>query len=911
MWRLAPWALMLVALLLRLYRLEAQSLWYDEGWSIELAHESPWRALARLDDFADPHPPGYYLLLILWANLFGRGVFALRAFSALLGVATVSALYWTGQRLFDRRTGLLAAALMTFSTAHWVYSQEMRMYTLLTLCLAPLLGLYYCYAVQRDGWRRRHWVALVALEALALYTHFFALFAVAGLCLWLGLRLLLDARRGDPRPLLRWLLSQGLVALIYLPWLPVALQRAATHTTQSGYTPPLGGFLWTSWAFLAGGHVHLVEREPLYALAAAAALVALVMGVVLTLWRDRARAGVIYLAIQLLVPTLGVYALMVLRPGYHPRYLFMLLLPLALLMARACVAVAPRGWRAMAVAAALCLPWLVANGLAAQALLRDRHYDHDDARAAAAVLRQNLAPGSVVLMSHDEWALHHYLRGSGLTDLHLRVDRDTPGAIQAAEAALQGRAQAALALWGQADVDFGGVLPYLLERQGTLTQVHRVPGYELRLYQMDAERPALDSRLAGVNLGPLRLEDAVVQTWVPADEAITVALTWRSEALLDVDAKVALSLVDERGRTLARRDQFLRDALGRPTSRWQVGQQVTNYYVVSLGPGFAPLEYDLVLSAYHEGDLTGLDVLDRAVAPAGKQVTLSTVALTPALRRGALQGVDRRSLGLTALSERPEVAPGLRLNAFRLERSDYATGERLAVLLEWQADDDTYVGDYWPELRLLRDGRVVASVEAPPVYGHYPTGLWAPGELVLDWRDLTIPAGDEGGPAELQVRVYGELPVSLGEIEIELVARQMEPPLAQRAMGVSLGDVALLYGYDVSNTQPSSRQELSVTLYWQALAHGEQDLVVFVHLLDGTGRLIAQHDGVPDGGGRPISGWIEGEYIRDVHTLLWLGAPYSGSAIVEVGIYDPVTGARLLTPRGDSFILLQDEITVR
>ena len=822
-WRAAPWALMLLALLLRLYHLDAQSLWYDEGWSIELAHESPARALVRLQEFADPHPPGYYLLLIAWANLFGRGVFVLRAFSALLGVATVGALYWTGRRLFDRATGLLAAALLTLSSAHWVYSQEMRMYTLLTLCLAPLLGLFYRYGARREGWGRKHWAAMITLEALALYTHFFALFALIGLCLWLGLRLALDARRGDARPLWRWLLSQGLVALAYLPWVPVALQRAATHTTQSGYTQPLGGFLWTSWAFLAGGHADLVGREPRYALVAAVALAALAVGLALTLWRDRARAAVVYLMAQVLLPTLGVYALMVIRPGYHPRYLFMVLLPLVLLIARGGVVFARQGRLALVGALLLTLPWLGANGLASRALLTDRYYDHDDARATAALLREHLAPGSVVLMSHDEWALHHYLRESGLVDLHVRVDQDTPGAIQTIETALQGPSQAtgrpvaALVYWGQANVDFQGVIPYLLERQGTLVQEHRLPGYEVLLYTLDAEPPALETRRVGVNLGPLRLEDAVVQTWVPVDEATTVALTWRLEAPLAEDLKVALSLVDERGRVLARRDQFLRDALGRHTSRWDVSQVVTNYTTLPFPPGIAPLDYAIELSVYHEGDLAGLDVLDGAGAPAGKQYALATLALTPRLGRAPQREVDRQQLGLVPLSDAPEVAPGLRLNAVHLERDRYQTGERLSVLLEWRHADTAPLADYWPELRLVRDGAVLAAIEEAPVYGRYPTGAWAPGEVVLDWRELTIPAEDVGGPAELLVRVYGEAPVSLGQIEIVAVARQMRPPDMGQRVEIPLGNAALLTGYDLSGAEVAAGGALSVTLYWQAL----------------------------------------------------------------------------------------------
>ncbi|MBC7255947.1 MAG: hypothetical protein H5T66_07580, partial [Chloroflexi bacterium] len=48
----------------------------------------------------------------------------------------------------------------------------------------------------------------------------------------------------------------------------------------------------------------------------------------------------------------------------------------------------------------------------------------------------------------------------------------------------------------------------------------------------------------------------------------------------------------------------------------------------------------------------------------------------------------------------------------------------------------------------------------------------------------------------------------------------------------------------------------------------------------------------------------------DRHTLQWVDTVYSGPAVIEVGLYDPLSGQRLKTPRGDSRLLLLDVITV-
>ncbi|MGI6375024.1 MAG: glycosyltransferase family 39 protein [Anaerolineae bacterium] len=913
-WRLAPWVLMGLALALSLYRIDAQSLWYDEGWSIELAGEGPGRVFGRLRDFADPHPPGYYLLLIAWGRLFGRSVTALRAFSALLGALTVGAIYHVGRRLFDRAGGLVAALVLALSPLAWVYAQEMRMYTLLLLCLTPLLGLTARYALQRATWRPSHWAALIALEALALYTHFFAVIALGALALWLGLRLVRAGRRGDWRPCWRWLGSQAVVLALYAPWLSVALDRALGHTTRAGAAPPLLDYLRSSWTFLVGGHIDLAGREPLFVLLALGAGGALALASLLALADDRRRVTLAYLLLQVALPLLAVYAVMLLRPGYHPRYIMMTFPALALLIGGVAVTAPRLPCRIRPAGLALLIAWAAAwgaaSGLAWRALRTDAHYAHDDARGAAALLRAQLPPDSLVVMSHSEWALRYYLRDSGLAQLYLPPGDDPAAAIEAVDAALAGASGAARVAWGQADVDFGGLYPYLLERHGALLRQERVPGYALQLYAIDAAPPALAPGAADVRFGPLRLVSATVEARAPADEAVTVALAWHPEAPLDHAYKVALSLVDQAGRTIARRDAFLLDSAARDTSAWAVGQQVPSFHTLPLPAGVAPVDHDLVLSVYHEGDPAGLDLLDAAGAPAGKALRLATVTLAPARGRVPSRAVDRAALGLIELPGHPSAAPGLALVAATAPRARYRSGEALSVLLEWQAAASP-LRALEPALELVRAEGVVAARAAAPVYGRYPTTRWQPGQTVLDWRELTVPPDVTGGPASLQVRVPGQAPILLGQVELEAVARLYTAPPTQRQVAARFGALADAVGYTLSTREPAAGEPLSVTLVWQALAPADQDLVVFVHLLGADGRVVAQHDGPPAGGERATTGWVAGEYIVDPHTLQWSDAGYTGPAQVEVGLYDPATGQRLLLAAGESRLLLPEPLLVR
>jgi hypothetical protein len=115
------------------------------------------------------------------------------------------------------------------------------------------------------------------------------------------------------------------------------------------------------------------------------------------------------------------------------------------------------------------------------------------------------------------------------------------------------------------------------------------------------------------------------------------------------------------------------------------------------------------------------------------------------------------------------------------------------------------------------------------------------------------------------------------------------------------GDTLVLRGYSVRRENAPSR--LGVRLYWQARAPGSKDYTVFVHLLDANGRLIAQHDSLPNGGNSPMRVWQPGQVVADDHHVD-IGATPSAPLTIAVGLYDPATGVRLTLPTGQDHVLL-------
>jgi mannosyltransferase len=164
-------ALTLLGAALRFSTLNVQSIWQDEAATLILLHRGLAGTLSHLAA-SESSPPLYYVLVWLWTHLFGTGPLGFRSFSALIGSATIPAMYLAGREI-SPRVGVWAAVLTTVNPAMYYYSQEARDYGLLVLFCAVAYWLWQ--RALREPSARHLWQwALVS--ALALLTHYFAAF---------------------------------------------------------------------------------------------------------------------------------------------------------------------------------------------------------------------------------------------------------------------------------------------------------------------------------------------------------------------------------------------------------------------------------------------------------------------------------------------------------------------------------------------------------------------------------------------------------------------------------------------------------------------------------------------------------------------------------------------------------------
>lgn len=377
---------MLVAALLRWPGLDAQSLWIDEIYSVEVTR---WN-LATVLSVQDGHPPLYALLQMLVAS-FVPATLSGRLISAVAGVAAVGLLVHLGTVLFERRVGFVAGLLLACSPLHVWYSREGRMYALVVL-IAIASSTVLARALRHGGVA---WLAFAVLSLCGLFTHYL----YAGLVLAQGSFVLLEARRA------RRLLAGLAAALgIALAAVPILGREAVSFVGEQRHFEwmalPYAGFTFLG-GFGLGPPVEELHRQRTLAVLLPywpAVLAIAAVGVWLAFVGRRAAlaAGAWgrYVLLWAATPVLFVFAGSWVRNGaFNVRYV-LIALPAVLLVAA--LALASGSARRLRVGTAV----LLALSFASLAHERaDARYAREDVRAAARWLATHAAPDDRILVS--------------------------------------------------------------------------------------------------------------------------------------------------------------------------------------------------------------------------------------------------------------------------------------------------------------------------------------------------------------------------------------------------------------------------------------------------------------------------------------------------------------------------------
>jgi hypothetical protein len=382
-----------------------RGIWLDEAISIHQARLSLHDLFQNLYN-GDRQPPLYDLTLWLTIRALGHGEFAVRLPSLIAGTLVIPVLYELGRELYDRRTGLIAAAFGAVSPVLVWYSQEVRMYEF--VALFGLLALMAQLRVIRNG-SMINWAAYILATAALLWSHYFGLLLIGVQQLVFVAVLVHRKRSGEPvKPLaLGFVYSAAVLVMQLVPLLVFAHHQyqvtsgaagspSGTYDLLSFYSV-LSNLAWALWGYQPDATtVLLAATWPLF-----------LLGSLVLLGRGGSRQTMTLAAAAITLVALLIVVSTFDRSLFEVRN-FLILVPLVLLL----IARLITGWIRKPTARLL-----VAGGVAATLLigLADQQLNQAnprlfDFRAAIQQIKADAGPDGLVLFEPSDmrYVLEYY-----------------------------------------------------------------------------------------------------------------------------------------------------------------------------------------------------------------------------------------------------------------------------------------------------------------------------------------------------------------------------------------------------------------------------------------------------------------------------------------------------------------------
>ncbi len=298
---------LLLGLLVRLISLN-QSLWLDEA-TTALVSKMPIVDFFTKFMPADFHPPLYYLVISYWSLVVGHTEIALRIPSVIFGVLTVYVVYLVAKEIKFKKP-LYPALMLATSGLHIYYSQEARMYGMVTWLVSCLVLSYL----------RRKWVMFSILLCLIFLTDYLSILIVPALLVYVLIY--------DRQSVKRFLYSLAPLFVTFVVWLPTFAnqigQGLAVKSSQSEWWNILGPVTFKNIALIPAkfiiGRVSLDDKS-LYAVLIAVLVAIFGYSIMKAknklLWSWFGVSILLGIAVSFYVPTLTYFRYLFVLPAFY------------------------------------------------------------------------------------------------------------------------------------------------------------------------------------------------------------------------------------------------------------------------------------------------------------------------------------------------------------------------------------------------------------------------------------------------------------------------------------------------------------------------------------------------------------------------------------------------------------------
>jgi len=230
---------------------------------------------------------------------------------------------------------------------------------------------------------------------------------------------------------------------------------------------------------------------------------------------------------------------------------------------------------------------------------------------------------------------------------------------------------------------------------------------------------------------------------VTGGDTLRLLIEWQATQDIRERYTVLAQLVDGQEHIWAEDDHEPLNG-SRPTDSLKAGNILRDEYVLTLPRTMPPGTFRMTVGLWNQRGGSSLDAQDAQGTPLGIRPVITSVQVarnsTPFPL--AYQTVERpltvdmgdvTLLGLTSLPR--QVAPG----------------DQLEIGLYWFAKTKPS-GDYAVTVQLLDpQDNVAVEQSSRPAAGAYPTTLWQPAEILLDWHDLIVPSSFASANYKLKV----------------------------------------------------------------------------------------------------------------------------------------------------------------
>lgn len=236
--------ILIMGLVLRLLFLN-QSFWLDEAISALAARDYSYNEIVFEFLKVDNHPPLFYVFLKFWGDTFGYFDWVLRTMSVGIGTLLIYVTYKLVSSITgNKKLSLFSAFLTAASPLLIYYSQEVRMYILITMLVALQIWVFSALLKKQEFWK---WTTFAFLNCVLFFSDYVTVF-------FFPVLLLYPLIKKDFKLLFKVVLSFAPLGLLFFLWYPMfnaqLLKNSQIINSFPGWQNIVGGATFKNLAVI-------------------------------------------------------------------------------------------------------------------------------------------------------------------------------------------------------------------------------------------------------------------------------------------------------------------------------------------------------------------------------------------------------------------------------------------------------------------------------------------------------------------------------------------------------------------------------------------------------------------------------------------------------------------------------------